>query len=278
MTANDLNLNRTRQIDALLHAARFEKANGSFLSAAGEYNLCLDLTKEFKPNLVATHAEPADVFEGHPFIVEAGVALGGSGMKPGINISRFANRIPLLFEAGNDVVTKTARDSIRWNNYKISPTTDRIGVICSIVSTKIPLKGTGKKYKGDDSDAIKTCVKRAISQCCLQLKTKLVRGAAQKDAAERKKTITKYAPDVANAIIAVFKELHDPEQCTRDPADKIQSVEITRDRLMNKLIEHVQQIDKEQAIEYASATGRHKKQIEAVFLAPRSEEPAYLNI
>eukprot|EP00737_Agarophyton_chilense_P002625 gb/GEZJ01003003.1/.p1 GENE.gb/GEZJ01003003.1/~~gb/GEZJ01003003.1/.p1 ORF type:complete len:702 (-),score=122.22 gb/GEZJ01003003.1/:1529-3343(-) len=278
MTVKDLNLNHIRQIDALLHEARFEKANGSCLSPAGEYNLRLGITKELKPNLVATHAEPPDVFEGHPFIVEAGVALGGSGMKPGINIYRFANRIPLLFEAGNDVVTKTARDSIRWNNYKISPTTDKIAVICSIVSTKIPFKGTGKEYIGDDSEAIKACVKRAISQCCLQLKTKLVRRAAQKDAAEKKKTITKYAPDVANAIIGVFNELRDPQQSTKDVVDKVQNGEITKDKLVNKLIEHVQQIDKEQAIEFASATGRRKKQMETVYIAPRSKQGAYLNI
>ena len=38
------------------------------------------------------------VLEGHAFIVEAAVSLGGRDIKPGINIYRFANRIPLLFE------------------------------------------------------------------------------------------------------------------------------------------------------------------------------------
>lgn len=278
MTVSQLQLNHIRQIDALLHAARFDKPNGSCLSPAGEYNLRLGITKELKPTLVATHAEHADVFEGHPFIVEAGVALGGSGMKPGINVYRFANRIPLLFEAGNDVVTKTARDSIRWNNYKISPTTDRIGVICSIVSTKIPFKGTGKEYIGDDSDVIKASVKRAITQCCLQLKTKLVRRAAQKDAAERKKTITKYAPGVAKALVDLFSQVDNADASTRDVVDKVQSGEITKETLLNKLLEHVQQIDKEQAIEYASATGRDHKKTEMVYLAPRAGQEAYLNL
>ncbi len=39
------------------------------------------------------------VFEGHAFIVEAAVSIGGRDVKPGINVFRFANRIPLLFEA-----------------------------------------------------------------------------------------------------------------------------------------------------------------------------------
>lgn len=36
--------------------------------------------------------------EGHAFIVEAAVSVGGKNIKPGLNIHRFANRIPLLFE------------------------------------------------------------------------------------------------------------------------------------------------------------------------------------
>lgn len=278
MTVAELTLNHVRQIDALLHEARFDMPDGKCLSPAGEYNLRLGITKELQPNLVATHAEPADVFEGHPFIVEAGVALGGNSMKPGINIFRFANRIPLLFEAGNDVVTKTAREDIRWGNYKISTTTDRIGVICSIVSTKIPFKGTGKEYIGDDSESIKASVKRAITQCCLQLKTKLMRRIAQKDAAERKKTITRYAPDVANALVGVFNEVEDARPPTTDVVEKIQSGKLTKQMILNKLLEHVQQIDKEQAIEYAAATGRDQKTMEVVFASKRGPDNEYIQL
>lgn len=32
-------------------------------------------------------------------MVEAAVSVGGRDIKPGINVYRFANRIPLLFEA-----------------------------------------------------------------------------------------------------------------------------------------------------------------------------------
>ena len=38
------------------------------------------------------------MLEGHAFIVEAAVSVGGRDMKQGINVHRFANRIPLLFE------------------------------------------------------------------------------------------------------------------------------------------------------------------------------------
>jgi len=40
---------------------------------------------------------------------------------------RYANRIPLLFEAGNDVITRTASKRINWNAYKINQNADRVG-------------------------------------------------------------------------------------------------------------------------------------------------------
>lgn len=46
-----------------------------------------------------------------------------------------------------------------WNSYKINQVQDKIGLFVSIVSTKIPFKGTGKEYIGDDITEISTAVK-----------------------------------------------------------------------------------------------------------------------
>lgn len=58
----------------------------------------------------------ASSHEGHAFIVEAGVAIGGNIGKEGITVYRFANRIPMLFEGGSDVVTRVANKSIKWSS------------------------------------------------------------------------------------------------------------------------------------------------------------------
>lgn len=51
--------------------------------------------------------------------------------------------------------------SCSWSSYKINQVQDKIGVFVSIVSTKIPFKGTGKEYIGDDvtemAAAVKVC-------------------------------------------------------------------------------------------------------------------------
>jgi DNA topoisomerase VI subunit B len=69
----------------------------------------LGVLKELRPKLVATFTEKPGSCEGHPFIVEAAVSIGGAQMREGVNVYRFANRIPLLFETGADVVTQVKR-------------------------------------------------------------------------------------------------------------------------------------------------------------------------
>lgn len=63
----------------------------------------------------------------------------------------------------------------------------------SIVSTKVPFKGTGKEYIGDDIEEIATAVKGAIMACCNQLKSKITRQLAMRDQAQRKKNLKRYS-------------------------------------------------------------------------------------
>jgi DNA topoisomerase VI subunit B len=55
------------------------------LSPAGEYNLRLGIFKELDPEMVSTASSKPAVYEGHPFIVECGVSIGGKDAKPVCN-------------------------------------------------------------------------------------------------------------------------------------------------------------------------------------------------
>jgi DNA topoisomerase VI B subunit len=158
---------------------------------AGEYNLRLGVIKEIKPKLVATFTDKPGVNEGHPFLIEAAVSLGGKSVKEGVNIFRYANRIPLLFETGADVVTQVATKRIKWNLYHMDPKKDAIGVYVSIVSTRIPFKGTSKEYIGDDVLEIQYSVKRALVGCCQQLRQLLHESLSKKEMNEKRKLLVK---------------------------------------------------------------------------------------
>ena len=192
------------QLAHLMRDAQFAAPPGDCLSPVGEYNLRLGIMKELRPELVATYQDIASAHEGHPLIVEAGVCLGGRDAKPGITVYRFANRIPLLFEGGADVATQVSKRRINWTTYKIRQNQDKVGVFVSLVSTKVPFKGTGKEYIGDDIPEVQAAVKRALEKCCLQLKSKIVKQKSLMEERERRKNLTKYIPDVSRAIYSML--------------------------------------------------------------------------
>ena len=125
----------------------------------------LGVLKELRPNLVATFTDKPGVHEGQPFLVEAAISLGGGNVREGINVFRFANRIPMLFESGADVITQVATKRINWSSYLIDQKKESIGVYVSVVSTRIPFKGTSKEYIGDDVTEMQLSVRRALLGC-----------------------------------------------------------------------------------------------------------------
>ncbi|GKZ01393.1 hypothetical protein MPSEU_001090100 [Mayamaea pseudoterrestris] len=197
----------TRLVQLLRQVQLFRPPDGSCLSPLGEYNLSLGIQKVLEPDLIATARDKPSAFEGHPFIIEAAVSLGGKDAKEGISVVRFANRIPLLFEGGADVSSRVATSKIRWANYKVDHKRDKIGVFVSIVSTKIPFKGTSKEYIGDDATEIQLSVKRAIQSCCQQLRVRLAKRNALKDAKERKNRLTKYVPDIGRSLFGILDQM-----------------------------------------------------------------------
>ena len=203
LTSNQI----TKLVQVLRTVQLFQAPDGSCLSPLGEYNLNLGIRKVLEPEYIATARDKPCAYEGHPFIVEAAISLGGKDTKEGISVFRFANRIPLLFEAGADVSTRVANTKIKWSTYKIDHKRDRIGVFVSIVSTKIPYKGTGKEYIGDDITEISTSVKRALQSCCQQLRTHLQKRNALRDQRERKSKLTKYIPDVTRSLMELLQSM-----------------------------------------------------------------------
>ncbi|CAL9758698.1 unnamed protein product [Musa acuminata subsp. burmannicoides] len=286
MAVKNLTSHQIVRIHQLFRQAKFDDPSGDCLSPAGEYNLRLGIIKELQPDMVATCSSSPQVFEGHPFIVEAGISLGGKDVKQGLNIFRFANRIPLLFEQGADVVTRTAMKKINWSSYKINQMQDKIGVFVSIVSTKVPFKGTGKEYIGDDITEISSAVKSAIKQCCLQLRSKIVKKLQARERQERKRNLTRYIPDASRAIMDVLEEMaqnYEPKRQRYDKEDdellnKIASKEITEATFGESLSQYVEQVDYEMALEYATQSGASEEPREPIYLSSLEGSYSYVDL
>ncbi len=146
-----------------------------------------------------------------------------------------------------------------------------VGVFVSIVSTKIPFKGTSKEYIGE-SDVISLAVQQALQQCALQLKAKLGKREEAKQHEEKKKSLVKYIPDVSRAVHAVLSNLGDlaraKRRCVRDSEEKVlERVEkkaLTAAHFSQALANYVEKLNAEEGLEYQMQTKR--SQVEDVCL------------
>ncbi|MEM2849711.1 MAG: DNA topoisomerase VI subunit B, partial [Candidatus Bathyarchaeia archaeon] len=127
----------------------FLPPDASCLSPLGERLLKAGIEKELKPEFVAVTQRKPSSYSGYPYIVEVGIADGGSILKPSITLYRFSNKIPLLYDETSDVSWKVVNEMIDWSRYKVDMAIDPVAVIVHICSTKIPYKTVGKEFIAD---------------------------------------------------------------------------------------------------------------------------------
>jgi DNA topoisomerase-6 subunit B len=133
--------------EALRSYKGFLPPDPSVLSPLGEELFESGIRKELQPEFVKAIQRPPSVYEAHPFIVEVAIAYGGLIKPTGdIQLYRYANKIPLLYDASSDVSYQVIK-RIDWSIYGIkSPEDEPIAFFVHIVSTKVPFKTVGKEF------------------------------------------------------------------------------------------------------------------------------------
>ncbi|MDI3474545.1 MAG: topoisomerase subunit [Thermococcaceae archaeon] len=169
------------------------------LRPIGEENIEKGLTTILKPEFVTAVTRPPKVYSGGiPFQVEVGIAYGGE-IPSGFELLRYANRVPLLFDAGACVTTSAAR-SIDWKRYKVDDL-DRAPLVLmiNVVSVHVPYTGTGKQSIASDDD-IYNEIRLAIMDAARKLQTYLSGKHRRLYQVKRRKTFEKYVPEIARAL------------------------------------------------------------------------------
>ncbi|HDZ35593.1 MAG TPA: DNA topoisomerase VI subunit B [Thermococcus sp.] len=182
------------------------------LRPIGEENIEKGLTNILKPEFVTAVTRPPKVYSGGiPFQVEVGLAYGGE-IGSGFDLLRYANRVPLLFDAGSCVTTQAAR-SIDWKRYKVDDL-DRTPLVLmvNVVSVHVPYTGTGKQSIAS-VDEIHEEIRLAIMDAARRLKSYLGGKHRRLYQVKRRKTFEKYVPEIARALSVLTGE---PEEEVRD--------------------------------------------------------------
>ncbi len=147
--------------------------------------------------------KPAILRGGIPFIVEAAVAYGGNAgysSEQGSSgaILRFANRAPLLFDAGNCAITEAVK-SIDWKRYNIDMENQPVSVFVNVSSVYVPYAGVGKEAIAKEEEVIQE-IKLAVQEAARGVQG-FIRGKQHVSfEANRYKTTMRYAKQLAKDL------------------------------------------------------------------------------
>ncbi len=169
------------------------------LRPIGEENIKRGLTGILKPEFVTAVTRSPKVYRGGiPFQVEVGLAYGGE-LNSGFDLLRYANRVPLLFDAGSCVTTTAAR-SIDWKRYKVDDIDKApLALMINVISVHVPYTSTGKQSIANEEEIFNE-IRLAIMDAARRLQTYL-RGKHRKlYQIKRRKTFEKYLPEVTRAL------------------------------------------------------------------------------
>jgi len=191
-----------------MHEFKFLPPTGDCLSPIGEAVFRAGIQKELEPEFITVQQRRPSAYGGHPFIIEVAVAYGGKIQpKERFLVYRFANRIPLLYDPGSDVIVKIVR-LFNWRQYCVEPNTP-LAVFVHLCSTKIPYKTVGKEYIAERFEIEKE-IMNGLHVVARELRQFLSKKIKREHAEQRREVYSKYLSKINEFASSVIK---------REPAD-----------------------------------------------------------
>jgi len=180
------------------------------LRPIGEDQIRKSLQSIVQPDfLTVLTRKPAVYAGGYPFQVEIAIAYGGNaGRKVGeqtqMEIMRFANRVPLLFDTGNCALTKAVQ-TIDWKRYDIKdPETAPVTVFINFISVHIPYTGAGKQAIADEEDVLEE-IRLALMQTGRKAGIYIAHKRREAENQQKRQMFYKYIPEITRALSTITK-------------------------------------------------------------------------
>jgi len=190
------------------------------ISPIGKDHLERGLRKEINAEFYATTTRPPSVYRGNPFIIEAGIAYGGEQNGDSLaSITRFANRVPLLFQQGACAVTKAIQQTT-WRNYGLQQSRSSlpsgpITILVAINSVWVPFTSESKEAIAHYPEILKE-MKLALQEVGRMLGSYLNKKKRVGHELKKRSYIEKYIPHVANALKDLLSLDESAEQTIKD--------------------------------------------------------------
>jgi DNA topoisomerase-6 subunit B len=218
-----LTWDEAEEIVRAIKQTKFIAPNTDNLVPIGEPQIRKSLKAIVNPEFLSVITRKPAVYKGgYAFQVEVGIAYGGSAgrvvSRPNFSkndeeeeketrvseIIRYANKAPLLFDAGACVITKTAQ-SVDWKRYGITNFENApISLFVNIVSVHIPYTSAGKTAIADEEE-ITNDVKLAIMDVARKVGVYIIHKKKEAEKIEKRKVFSKYVPEIVTALTRVIK-------------------------------------------------------------------------
>ncbi len=178
------------------------------LSPIGEDLVMAGLKAGVTADFYTSVTRPASVYRGNPFQIEVGLAYGGQ--LPGDELAkvlRFANRVPLLYQASACAVHKAVLTS-NWRGYGLQQSkgalpTGPLVILVHMASVWVPFTSESKEAVAHYPEIIKE-IRLALQEAGRHLGSHIRRRAREKDALKKQSYIQKYIPHIGDALQSIL--------------------------------------------------------------------------
>ena len=158
------------------------------LSPIGVDNIESGLRKEVDAEFFSSNGREAIAYGGDPIVIEAGLAYGGNLEKESsIELVRFANRVPLVYQQGGCAITEVVKD-IDWRNYGLDQSKGKgmprgpMSLVVHVASTNVPFTSESK-----DAIAKIPVIEIEIEKAIRDVSRKLKKYLQKRDAFQKQK-------------------------------------------------------------------------------------------
>ncbi|MCF7872314.1 DNA topoisomerase VI subunit B [Candidatus Woesearchaeota archaeon] len=170
----------------------------------GETMLEKGIKKEINAEFYTSVSRPPSVYRGNPFAIEVAIAYGGDQpADKSINVMRFANRVPLLYQQGA-CATQESITQTNWKSYGIQQTGSNmpvgpITIVIHIASVWVPFTSEAKEAIAHYPEIIKE-MKLAIQEAGRNLAKYVKKKKRVKEELKKRSYIETYIPHIAEAL------------------------------------------------------------------------------
>ncbi len=215
MKPRQLSLDQAKALISVIKKTKIMAPPTDCLSPIGEMLIKKSLKHELaglKPEFFAPPVtrEPI-VVSGNPIQVEVGMVFGGElPLDQQVEILRFANRVPLLYQQGACVITR-AIENVDWRKYGLEQRGGKgipIGpaiILVHIASTNVPFTSESKDAIMDVGDICKD-IENALRFCGRKLKVHLNKKVQRSKIKEKFEIVQKILPLLAERSAAMVNK------------------------------------------------------------------------